>query len=90
MTDFQLPETLPFKQVFGAVLSHVIDNDHYSVICLHNGDKADFDREMDFAIFEATTVLGLAVPNEAGDWLGNLYAIAEELGYVWPEEDEDE
>lgn len=88
--DTPLPETVPFLATYRCVLDHVVDAGYCSLRDSSNyGEKEDFDNDLANAVDEAAALLGL-IDVETGDWKGELYDVAEELGFAWSDEDDDE
>ena len=98
MNTYTLPTMLDFAPTFKAVLRFVVESGYSDLDAgtpedirfVFDNDKGDFDVMLSNAIGEACTVLGVgeAAGAETGDWLGDLYDLAEEMGYSWDDEDE--
>lgn len=98
MNAYTLPTTLDFGDTFKRVLQLVVETG-YSMIDsgspedirdAYDNDKESFDSDLANALSEAQGTLGIgdAVGAETGDWLGELYDYAEELGYSWYDDEE--
>lgn len=98
MNTYTLPTTLDFAPTFKRVLQMVVETG-YSMIDAglpedirdsYDNDKESFDSDLANALSVAMGVLGIGdvVGAEPGDWLGELYDLAEELGYSWYDDGE--
>lgn len=76
------PDSIPFATAFKQVLKFVVECG-YSTITVPELASLD-DRKTDLAnaIVETLDLLGYQSPEETGDWLGDMYDLAEEVGFV--------
>lgn len=77
-----LPTHVSFADAFCAVLNLVVE-DGYPQLLDKPDENADVEgRKADLAnaISASLGALGIVEPSEAGDWLGELYSLAEQIG----------
>ncbi len=84
---FKLPITVPFTASFKAVFQLLVEDARPSWIVGDFSDcedKAEFDETLRDMIDSSCGTLGVALPDQVGDWIAGLYDITDELGYIWP------
>lgn len=87
MSTNQLPTSLPFTDTFRCALRHVCEQAYPHLLSDAGQERCDdedaFKADLANAISEALGVLGIDEHPAAGDWLGELYDLADELGIRW-------
>lgn len=87
--DSRLPESLPFADTFKRVLLRVVEEGYARLEDWDDEeDKEGFDSDLANALSETLALLGYDEA-ETGDWLGDLYDLAEEAGIAWQQEEDD-
>lgn len=85
---YPLPETITFKEAFKAVLRVVIMNNYGNLdVCdPEDQDPESYRTDLSNAISETLEAMDYEAPDQDDlDWLGDLYDLAAEEGYVPPD-----